>query len=259
MATQANGLADSSNSTYAGWLLEPVCIPRVYAALDAGCGMGSITQTLRSHLEPWALVMALDADVKALRACVSIEGVDATVGDIAKQPYPNGTFDLVVAGHVLYYANSVTGWLREFRRVMASCGVLLAVTNSARSGERLLGLHVEACRRAGEFAMARRALEPTPRDRFTLENGDAQLRLVFEGVTARVRDDELVFDSVESAHAAYLGGLFARGAPPDATEADLARLSIRLAPHMRALLVSATDADGRVSIPRRSGYFVARP
>lgn len=204
-------------------------------------------------------MVALDADAKALRSCASIEGGDATLGDIARQPYPNGTFDLVVAGHVLYYPNSVAGWLQELRRVMASRGVLLAVTNSARSGERLLGLHVEACRRAGELTMAGRALEPTPRDRFTLENGSAQLRLVFENVTERVRDDELVFDSVESAHAAYLGGLFARGAPPDATEADLSRLSKRLAPHMTALLALETDAEGRISIPRRSGYFVARP
>ena len=243
---------------YAAWLLAPVDPSAVYAALDAGCGDGVRTAALRERLAPHALVTALDIDRDAARTGASIGNVDAARGDIGRLPYPKGTFDVVMAGHVLYYPDDLASWLCELRRVIARGGALLAATNSARSGRRLLNLHAAACRRAGKPAMAARALAPTARDRFTLENGAEQLRQVFADATVRSRDDPLVFDSVAQALAVYRGGLYARGAPSGVSHADLQRLAATLAPHMRAALTVAADARGRVTIPRRSGCFVAR-
>ena len=247
-----------SDVGYTAWLLAPVEPSAVYAALDAGCGDGVRTAALRQRLAPHALVTAVDADHDAACAGASIGNVDAARGDIGRLPYPNGTFDLVIAGHVLYYPDDLAGWLGEIRRVMARGGMLLAATNSARSGRRLLDLHAAACRRAGEPAMAARALAPTARERFTLENGTDQLRQVFAEVTVRSRDDPLVFDSVAQALAVYRRGLYARGAPPGVADADLQGLAATLARHMRTELTAAADAAGRVTIPRRSGCLVAR-
>ena len=71
-------------------------------------------------------------------------------------------------------------------------GVLLASANSRSAGRRLLELHAEACRRAGRAEMARRALRPGPRDRFTLEKGAAALHHEFRDVRLHVRDGPLV-------------------------------------------------------------------
>ncbi|MCY4114237.1 MAG: class I SAM-dependent methyltransferase [Chloroflexi bacterium] len=246
------------DSDYTAWMLAPVDPHAVYAALDAGCGNGTRTAALRRRLAPHALVTAVDLDRDAVRASGSIPGVDAARADISRLPHPDGSFDLVLAGHVLYYPSDPAGWLWEIRRVMSSRGMLLAATNSARSGRRLLDLHVDACRSAGKAAMAARALAPTARHRFTLENGADQLRRVFADVTVRWRDDPLVFDSVAGALAAYRAGLFARGAPARMSSADRERLADLLAPHMRASLMAAADAQGRIVIPRRSGCFTAR-
>ena len=247
-----------SPGDYTAWLLDPVDPAAVYAALDAGCGDGTRTAALRGLLPPHALVAAVDLDPAAVHGAGSITGVDAARADIARLPYPDGSFDVVLAGHVLYYPSDLAAWLREIRRVMAPGGTLLAAANSANSGRRLLDLHAAACRRAGHAAMARRALAATPRDRFTLENGADQLRRVFGDVTVRQRDDPLVFQSVAQALDVYRGGLFARGAPSGTREGDLQRLAAALAPHMREILAAAADAQGRITIPRRSGCFSAR-
>ncbi len=247
-----------ADGDYTAWMLAPVDPHAVYAALDAGCGNGTRTAALRRRLAPHALVTAVDLDRDAVRAAGSFTGVDAARADISRLPHPGGSFDLVVAGHVLYFPSDLTGWLREIRRVMSPSGMLLAATNSARSGRRLLDLHADACRSAGEEAMAARALAPTARQRFTLENGADQLRRVFADVSVRWRDDPLVFDSVAQALAVYRAGLFARGAPARMPPADRERLADVLAPHMRACLTAAADAHGRIVIPRRSGCFTAR-
>lgn len=250
--------ATSGPRDYTAWLLDPVDPAAVYAALDAGCGDGARTAALRRLLPPHAFVAAVDLDRAAAHGAGSISGVDAVQGDIARLPYPDGAFDVVLAGHVLYFPSDLAVWLREIRRVMSPGGLLLAATNSARSGRRLLDLHAAACRRAGHEAMARRALASTPRDRFTLENGASHLRRVFGDVSVRRRDDPLVFQSVAQALEVYLGGLFARGAPSGAREGDLRRLAATLAPHMRDALAAAADAQGRITIPRHSGCFIAR-
>lgn len=247
-----------SGADYTAWLLAPIDPSAVYAALDAGCGSGTRTAALRQLLAPHALVAALDLDRAAAHAAGSISGVDAACADIARLPYPDSSFDVILAGHVLYYPADLAGWLREIRRVMSQDGMLFAAANSARSGRRLLDLHAEACRRAGHEAMAGRALAPTPRDRFALENGVERLRQVFGDVTVRRRDDPLVFQSVAQALEVYRGGLFARGAPAAMAHADLERLAATLAPHMRDALTAAADAHGRITIPRRSGCFIAR-
>lgn len=243
---------------YTAWMLATVDPHTVYAALDAGCGDGTRTAALRERLAPHALVTALDLDRDAVRATGSFGGVDAVRADISRLPHPDGSFDLIVAGHVLYYPSDLTGWLWEIRRVMSRSGMLLAATNSAQSGRRLLDLHAAACRSAGQEAMAARALAPTARQRFTLENGADQLRRVFPDVTVRWRDDPLVFDSATQALAVYRAGLFTRGAPARMPQADRERLAVELAPHMRASLEAAADAQGRIVIPRRSGCFTAR-
>ena len=243
---------------YTAWLLAPVDPQAVYAALDAGCGNGTRTAALRRRLAPHALVSAVDLDRGAVRAAGSIAGVDAARADISRLPHPDDSFDVVLAGHVLYYPSDLAGWLREIRRVMSRDGMLLAATNSAQSGRRLLEIHADACRRAGKEAMAARALAPTARHRFTLENGADQLRRVFADVTVRTRDDPLVFDSLAQALAEYRAGLFARGAPARMPRADRERLADELAPHMRDSLTAAADAQGRIAIPRRGGCFTAR-
>ena len=240
----------------AAWQLDLVGPLRVRVALDAGCGLGRTTAELRRRY-PTGAVLALDIDADSVRAARrgATHGVR---GDIARIPVSDESVDLIVAGHVLYSPVNLEPWLVELRRGLRDDGVLLAATNSSTSARRLLEFHAEACRRAGHEEMARRALEPSPRDRFTLENGLEQLREMFGCVRVHTRDDDLEFAGVEEALQVYGRGLFARGAARIESVKQLEALGASLIPAMRGVLEAVADREGAIVIPRRTGAFVAR-
>lgn len=245
--------------SFTAWQLDLVDLSRVRRALDAGCGRGALTHELRRRIAPQGLVLAIDLDAAAVRSAALRPAVAGAVADIENSPCGDAAFDLVTAGHVLYYAVDLQAWLAELRRVLRAGGVLLASANSQFAGRRLLELHAEACRRAGRAEMARRALRPGPRDRFTLENGAAALLQVFGDVRLHVRDGPLVLADVDAALEFYCGGLHMRGAEGIDSATQMRELAALLAPHMRDLLMDVVEADGSIVIPRRSGCFVARP
>ncbi len=248
----------SGPRTFAAWYLDLVDLSEVGRALDAGCGAGSAAVELRKRLRPGTPVIALDADRAAARAAASASGGSPLRGDIGALPLGSATIDLVIAGHVLYYAEPLEPWLLQLRRVMRPGAMLIATANSQGSARVLLDIHVEICRRAGLFAMAERALAPSLRDRFTLENGAAPLRRVFGRLDRRARADLLVIESLDAALTLYFGGLHTRGAEGSTSPSEARALARRLAPFARAAFGAACDADGRLQVPRRSGCFLAR-
>ena len=245
--------------SFTAWQLDLVDLSRVRSALDAGCGRGALTHEVRRRIAPVGLVLAIDLDAAAVRSAAVRPVVVGAVADIRTVPCGEAAFDLVTAGHVLYYADDLGSWLAELRRVLCADGVLLASANSRFAGRRLLELHAEACRRAGRAEMARRALRPGPRDRFTLEKGAAALHQEFRDVRLHVRDGPLVLADVDAALEFYGGGLHMRGAERIDSETQMRELAAQLAPHMRELLMGVAEPDGSIVIPRRSGCFVARP
>jgi SAM-dependent methyltransferase len=210
-------------------------------------------------MSPAGLLVALDVAPQAARTAARLSRADGVRGDIGALPFPNGAFDLILAGHVLYYAADIRRWAHELRRVLDASGVLLASANSAASARRLLRFHVQACQRARLDAMAQRALAPTERERFTLENGAVQLGGEFGRVEVHARDDPLVLEDVEAALRLYRSGPHTRGAGPLRSATEVRSLADVLTPHMRAILGTAAEADGSIVIPRRHGCFVARP
>ncbi len=245
--------------SFTAWQLDLVDVSRVRCALDAGCGRGGLAYEVRRRIAPAGLVVAIDLDAAAVRSAAIRSGVLGAVADIPRAPWREAAFDLVTAGHVLYYAVDLGAWLAELRRVLRDDGVLVASANSRFAGRRLLELHAEACRRAGRAEMARRALKSGPRDRFTLEKGAAALHDAFRNVRLHVRDGPLVMKDVDAALKLYCGGLHMRGAERIDSETQVRELAMQLAPHMRDLLMDVAEADGSIVIPRRSGCFVARP
>ena len=233
-------------------------VRRVYAALDVGCGEGRMTAALRARAAPGAWIVALDVQKHAAaltRAWYQADGVQASIESL---PLNSGQFELVTAGHVLPSTMDIPRALRELRRVLAPGGVLLASADSHSSGRRLLGWHVEACRRAGLTNQATRAAAPSARGRFTLENGAQTLSRTFNAVEVHARDDVLQFPSVDALLQLYVTGLHLRGAPALNDPGDADALANRLQPHLRHIASAAAEPDGRVIVPRRSGCFVAR-
>ncbi|NEA39815.1 class I SAM-dependent methyltransferase [Streptomyces sp. SID11385] len=94
--------------------------------LDAGCGSGSLFAALRDR---GARVSGFDASAEMLRLARQRlgDGADLQVTDLADPlPYPDGTFDDVVASLVLHYLEDWGPALAELRRTLKPGGRLIA-------------------------------------------------------------------------------------------------------------------------------------
>ena len=240
------------------WQLGLINVRRVYAALDVGCGAGRMAAALRSQAAPGAWIVVLDVRPDAVAVTRARDMVDGVQASLESLPLSSGLFELVTAGHVLPATVNIPRAVVELRRVLAPGSVLLASADSESSGQRLLGWHVQACRRASLHDQADRAAAPSARSRFTLENGARALSRAFGAVDVHTRDEALVFPTVDALLRLYVNGLHLRGARPLDDPAKAHMLAAQLAPHLRAIAAAAAEPDGRIIVPRRSGCFVAR-
>lgn len=159
-------------------------LPRHGRVLDAGCGPGQYLQPLRERV---AEVVALDI--------AHVRGPEI-VGDVQALPFADGTFDAVLAMHMLYHVPDIPKGVGELRRVLATGGVLYAFTNSWRAQWELNEVFL-ANGGANEKAFGD--------DRFCNENGKALLRTSFDDVTLveltdtwlEVPDAECIVDELQ--------------------------------------------------------------
>lgn len=94
--------------------------------LDAGCGSGPLYAALRDR---GATVTGLDSSATMLQLARQRlgSGADLHLADLRSPlPFPDGTFDDVVASLVLHYLEDWTAPLAELRRVMVPGGRLIA-------------------------------------------------------------------------------------------------------------------------------------
>jgi ubiquinone/menaquinone biosynthesis C-methylase UbiE len=97
--------------------------------LDAGCGSGIYTKILA---EKGAKVQGLEISGEMLRlARKHCEGLGITFkqGSIDNLPYPNNSFDVVVASLVIHYLKNPEKAFREFNRVLKKNGTLIFSTH----------------------------------------------------------------------------------------------------------------------------------
>ena len=95
--------------------------------LEVGGGPGELAQRLQEELG--ASVAFVDSSPRMVELARA-RGVDAEVGDIQELPFPDGTFDTVVAAWMLYHVPDLDRGLAEVARVLQPVGALIAVTNS---------------------------------------------------------------------------------------------------------------------------------
>jgi ubiquinone/menaquinone biosynthesis C-methylase UbiE len=97
--------------------------------LDCGCGVGSITVDLAQHVAPGA-VIGIDlreADLDRARRLATeraIANVQFHTASIYALPFPDASFDAVVAHAVLQHLGDPLAAMREMRRVLRAGGVI---------------------------------------------------------------------------------------------------------------------------------------
>ncbi len=206
------------------------------AVLELGCGTGSMWLGRKDLVRRWGrLVLTdlsggmLDTARKNLRDMPEIEYRAVDIQDI---PFPDGSFDLVIANMMLYHVPDLPRGLREVRRVLKQGGVFCCATY----GENGIMAHIH-----GLFG-----LQP-PRDQggFTLQNGAEKLRPFFSDVEKRLYEDALEVTDPEDLvdYIFSLSGMTElQGLPRSEVRAVLER-------NMR---------DGVLRVPKEYGMFIAR-
>lgn len=152
-------------------------------------------------------------------------------------PYPDATFDIVIANYMLYHVPDRAQALAEIRRVLRPGGVLTAATASKDSMKEI---------RAWFHAINPGADASMGHSLFTLENGQSQLEPFFNDVEIRHYPNQLRITDVKPLMS-YIRSTTAFGGQPEAVFA-------RLEQNLLALL----ETDGEIYITKDSGLFLAR-
>jgi ubiquinone/menaquinone biosynthesis C-methylase UbiE len=230
------------------WVFDQFDLPSECRILEIGCGAGVLWQANRHRIPAgWRLVLTDTS-----------EGMLATVGEnlgglpqveaIAKVdaqsiPFDNGSFDAVIANHMLYHVPELDTALSEASRILRPGGTFLASTvgqENMREFHQLLASYVtdtSLCLEQQDIA-----------ERFSLENGKELLAHWFADVEVRTYLDALAVNEVEPL-VAYAQSL-ATGPEPVLSGERLEQFKAQVAERIRR--------DGAFHIGKSSGMFVAR-
>lgn len=157
------------------------------SVLEMGCGTGAFWSANLDRMPLLPRLVLSDISpgmVSEARTSLQPAMPHATFSIIDAQaiPFPDSSFDLVIANHMLYHVPDRPLALREIHRVLRPGGHLLASTISER--------HM-----AEVHELVDRFVSSRPTDagqgRFTLENGPGQLRSCFDEVEVRTYPNAL--------------------------------------------------------------------
>ena len=113
-------------------------------ALDVGCGPGALTTELVERLGPDA-VTAVDPSEHFVRAARErLPGVNVVRASAEHLPFPDGSFDAVLAQLVVHFMADAVAGLTEMARVTRSGGVVAACVWDHAGGQGPLGAFWEA-------------------------------------------------------------------------------------------------------------------
>lgn len=97
--------------------------PSVTAALDVGCGPGTILETLPAGVQKVGLDISPTLLERARAKGIETHNVDL---DAAPLPFPDGRFDLVIATDVIEHVLHTDHLLNEINRVLRPGGLFVA-------------------------------------------------------------------------------------------------------------------------------------
>lgn len=219
------------------WLFEQLDLRYVTHILEIGCGPGGLWQDHVKNIPTNCRFVLSDASpgmVAEARQALLDERITFEVIDAQAIPYPDNTFDCVIANHMLYHVPDLSHTLTEVTRVLKQGGKLYAATNGRAHMRELYDI---IRRSVTDFHIMTTS--------FTLENGEALLRHHYSDVIVRRYEDKLVIPdaSALSTYARSMASL------SDATEDQLREID--------QTICEEIDIQRRITISKDTGVFIA--
>ena len=226
------------------WLAARIDWPDPADVLEVGCGAG----TLWANIDPLVAHVRLtltdlsegmvDAASEVTASLEHVELVEGRACDAQELPFADGTFDVVVANHMLYHVPDADRAVAGFARVLRAGGALLAATNGPN--------HLSELRQMSRQAIGWSGLDYTD-GRFGRSSGQAILSRAFDVVewhdhptTIEVTDPADVVAFILSSAAGQVATAEQRGCLPEVVDEWFRR------------------EGGCVSMTTEAGCFVAR-
>lgn len=180
------------------WIYDNCRICRNMNILELGCGSGTFWTVNLDKLPPDINVtitdisegMIRDAKRNITNSGLAQYNFSYNTTDCCNIPYPDNSFDIVIANHVLFYCNPVTKAVNEIHRVLKSGGRLICSTYSSR--------HMQEINQLVSDFDSRIVLSA---DRlytiFGLDNGCQLLHNDFKQIEKKIYKDSLIVDKAE--------------------------------------------------------------
>lgn len=177
------------------WIFDQCNMQPGQKILELGCGNGAFWTENLTRIPKNAEITVSDISDGMLRDAkrnLSPENPQFSyqVIDCHQIPFPDQTFDLVIANHLLFYCEDIPKVCREIRRVLKPNGLFLASTYGTQH-------MVEISQLVQEFDSRITLSAEKLYEKFGLENGEKLLQPFFSNIQCRHYEDSIELDHPE--------------------------------------------------------------
>ncbi len=227
------------------WLFDQIQFKKDVKVLELGCGNGILWKSNLQKIPEDAHILLSDFSEGMLDDAKIILGDAAErfeyeVIDAEQIPYPDDSFDVVIANLMLYHIPDRKKAISEISRVLKSDGTLYATTFGLHYMKELSDLVSNYDKNVNC------SLEPVARA-FGLENGKKQLNEYFEDVKLKKYKDGLEVTEAKPLVNYVLS--FTR--VKDAINGDKIK-------DFEEYITNILEKEGKIKIEKQSGLFIAR-
>jgi SAM-dependent methyltransferase len=180
------------------WVLDRIPWHGDEQVLDIGAGPGTYFDLVVDHIPDGRLVAGDLSFGMARKASRHPNARCITNSDAQAMPFSTGTFDVVLANHMLYHVPDLDSALAEIRRVLKPTGCVVAATNSQYNlpeFEQLIRRTYHLLGAVGPEAEPMRQISY----QFQLEDGTAKLARHFFAVARYDLPGAFIFPAVQPA------------------------------------------------------------
>ena len=223
---------------FGSWITEHYRFPEQASVLELGCGTGDMWKGRTALIRRCSRLVLSDLSAGMLEQAKETlrneSGICYQVIDIQDIPYPDHSFDTVIANMMLYHVPDLSRGLSEVRRVLKEGGTFCCATFGENGMMEYIG-----------SLFSDYGIEPHVNAAFTLQNGKEKLRPYFTDVETALYEDTLAVTDIEDMvdYICSLTGM-----------SDLRKLPRET---VRSVL-SSHMADGVLRVPKEYGMFIAR-
>jgi len=171
--------------SFYGWIWNQLKPTKPLKILEVGCGTGEFWIENYSKLPVGSSVTMTDFSdgmLEKAKLKINSDNIKFEVAEIEKLPYPENSFDLVMAHHVIYHATDKDKAISELKRVVKPDGIVTITTNSVKH---MLNIYTIAYSIDQNFSMVRNI------DGFTEEDADVMLSKHFPKIEKKIYEDLL--------------------------------------------------------------------